>query len=171
MEFETEALSNLIAEFAMSSPSGLRSALSIRDTMTEKGLLVSAVGLSGILMGALEYGLKRGLSGNSTLLVAEADRARVAEEELARRDFFLTSSRASSLAYEILDDHFKRDTKKPPKKLISEVVRLLFNVELVIMHTLQCFKLSLKYIHIVGWCYGIRRNLRHQFRTRRCKRK
>ena len=128
MEFETDVLSHLIADFAMTSPSGLQSALSIRDTMKEKGLLVGTVGLSGIMTGSVEHGLKGKKYDNSTLLVGEADRARVVKEKYAKREFFLTSSRASSLAYEILDEHFERERKKPPKKLISEVVRLLFNV-------------------------------------------
>lgn len=128
MEFETDVLSNLIADFAMNSPSGLQAALSIRDIMKEKGLLVGTVGLSGIMTGSVEHGLKGKNPDNSTLLVGEADRVRILKEKCVQREFSLTSSRASSLAYEILDEHFEREKKKPPKKLISEVVRLLFNV-------------------------------------------
>jgi hypothetical protein len=128
VEFETDLLSHLISDFATSSSRGLQSALSIRDTMKEKGLLVGTVGLTGIMAGSIEHGLTGRRFYNSTLLVGEADRARVTKEELARRDFFLSSAKACSLAYEILDEHFEREKKKPPKKLISEIVRLLFNV-------------------------------------------
>jgi len=98
--------------------------------MIEKSVAISPVGSSGIVCGALEHGLKRMQNGNVTLLVGEADRARIVEDELTRQEFFLSTEKASTIAYEVLEN-FETEKKKPPKKLMSDIARLLFNVRLL----------------------------------------
>jgi hypothetical protein len=97
-------------------------------------------------------------------LIGEADKTRVLDEENSRREFYLQPEKAASIAYEILEESFdKVIKKKPPKKLLSEIVRVLFKVKNALLgkyfirHQMIIASFSL------GWYYGIRRNFRFQF--------